>query len=811
MRRTLFLILFISFSLPILLYGQAGESDERIIIGDSTLSELPALATISGFVTDRETNPVDGASILVEEKQIGTTSDPKGRYILTIAPGNYTIRFSYLGRESVVKQVSLYSDGTLNVQMQETALDMEEIVVEGKQYDDNVSGVVAGVENVTITEMEEIPVLLGEVDVVNTLKLLPGVSTVGEGASGFNVRGGRTDQNLVLMNGAHLFNSSHVIGLFSVFNPDIIDSFTLFKGHIPARYGGKLSSVLDVKLRQGNFDAFKLHGGVGIAASRLTLEGPIGKNTSYLAAGRATYSDWVLGLAKEPDISNSDASFYDTNLMLTHRFMDENTLSLSYYRSYDNFQFSDQFGYSWGSRIYNLGWTALIGDNLVSSLSAVYGTYESSYYDPSGVDAFKLENGIDYLNLKENIFYELSPAHSINGGLEYNFYDGLPETNRPYNEQSAITSERISKEQGREMAAYLSDDITLGDLQISVGLRYSLYQNIGPGRVFIYQESLPRSTETITDTTSYSKGEVIKTYSGFEPRISARLNLGSASSLKLSYNINRQYNHSISNSTSPTPSDIRQVSNRYIPAQAAYSYSAGYFQNFGNDAWETSAQVYYKSIEDLVEYRDFADLYLNDHLETELLSGKGKSYGLELNVEKKSGSWTGWLAYSFARTFVKVPVGEQGNINNGDWFPSSYDQPHSLTLVAKRRLGEESSFGLNITYKTGRPITAITSSYSDGSTSIPVFSERNEYRIPDYFRIDISFTVAENIWKNRTVDPNRRYQDSMTIAFYNILSRDNAFSVFYRRPNDETALFPKAYKLSVLGAIIPSVTYNFSF
>jgi hypothetical protein len=309
----------------------------------------------------------------------------------------------------------------------------------------------------------------------------------------------------------------------------------------------------------------------------------------------------------------------------------------------------------------------------------------------------------------------------------------------------------------------------------------------------------------------FSKGDVMQTYGGFEPRISTRLNLGSSNSIKLSYNINRQYNHSISNSTSPTPSDNRQVSNRYIPAQTAYSYSAGYFQNFSNDTWETSAQIYYKSIEDLVEYRDFADLFLNEHLETELLSGKGKSYGLELNIEKKSGGWTGWLAYSFARTFVKIPVGEEGNINNGDWFPSSYDQPHSLSLVAKRRLGKESSFGLNVTYKTGRPITAITSSFNDGSTSIPVFSERNEYRIPDYFRIDVSFTVAENIWKNRTVDPNRRYRDSMTIAFYNVLSRDNAFSVFYRRPDDETALFPKAFKLSVLGAIIPSLTYNFSY
>ncbi len=797
--------------LPLSVLGQDKKDPDRIAIGDTTLSELPDFATIKGSITDQDDNPVDGASILVEEKQIGTTSDAKGKYILTMAPGNYTIRFSFLGREPVVKKVALYSNGELNVQLRETSLDMEEIIVEGNQYDDNVGGVITGVENVTIREMEEIPVLLGEVDVVNTLKLLPGVSTVGEGASGFNVRGGRTDQNLVLMNGAHLFNSSHVIGLFSVFNPDIIESFTLFKGHIPARYGGKLSSVLDVNLRDGNFEAFKLQGGIGIAASRLTFEGPIGENTSYLAAGRATYSDWVLGLAKEPDISGSDASFYDTNLQLTHRFNDLNTATVSYYRSYDNFQFSDQFGYSWGSRLFNFNWTSLTGNNFASSLSAVYGTYSSSYFDPSGVESFNLENGIDYLNLKENILYEISPNQSLNAGLEWNFYDGLPETVEPYNGQSSISADEIAKEQGREMAAYISDDITLGELQVSLGLRYSLYQNLGPGQVFIYEPGQPRSTDTIIDTTRFSKGDVIKTYSGFEPRISARLNLGSSSSLKFSYNINRQYNHSISNSTSPTPSDIRQVSNRYIPAQTAYSYSAGYFKNFGDDTWETSAQIYYKDIDDLVEYRNFAELYLNEHMETELLSGTGKSYGLELNLEKTKGSWTGWLAYSFARTFIRIPTGDQGNINDGDWFPSSYDQPHSLTLVAKRRLGEKSAFAVNLTYKTGRPITAITSSYNTGSTSIPVFSDRNEYRIPNYFRVDVSFTVAENIWKNRTVDPNRRYKDSMTIAFYNIFSRDNAFSVFYRRPEDAASLIPKAYKLSVLGAFIPSVTYNFSF
>ena len=498
------LLLFLIFLLPLSVFGQQ-EGSDRLIIGDSTLTELPDFASIRGTITDQANDPIEGASILVEESQTGTTSDANGGYRLRLAPGDYTLRFSFLGREPVIKYVMLYSSGELDITLRETALDMDEIIIEGTQNDDNISGVITGVENVTIGEMEEIPVLLGEVDVVNTLKLLPGVSTVGEGASGFNVRGGRTDQNLVLMNGAHLFNSSHVIGLFSVFNPDIIESFTLYKGHIPARYGGKLSSVLDVKIREGNFDSFKLQGGLGLAASRLTLEGPIGENTSYLAAGRATYSDWMLGLAKEPDISSSDASFYDANLQLTHRFNDMNTVSLSYYRSYDNFQYSDRFGYSWGSRLFNFNWTSVIGNNFASEFSSVYGRYNSSYYDPSGVDSFNLENGINYLNLKENILYEISPIQSLNAGLEWNFYDGLAESIEPYNEQSAIDFNEISKEQGREMAAYVSDDITFGELQVSVGLRYSLYQNLGPGRVFQYEPDQPRRTDTIIDTTQFTK------------------------------------------------------------------------------------------------------------------------------------------------------------------------------------------------------------------------------------------------------------------------------------------------------------------
>ncbi|HKK43969.1 MAG TPA: TonB-dependent receptor [Balneolaceae bacterium] len=810
LRLSLLFLLCFLYSTHAIAQGQNQKATE-IVIGDST--QKVSTATIAGNVTaSPENTPLPGVNIYVEKVRKGAVTSKNGHYTISLAPGEYDIRFQYLGYKTIYKKVRLYSDGNLDISMKKQALDMDEVIVRGTTYKSNVLNVVPGIESMSITDIKKIPAVLGEANVVNSLLTLPGVTNVGEGSSGFNVRGGRADQNLVLLNGTELFNSAHVLGLYSSFNPDVTQRFTLYKGHIPARYGGRLSSVLDVTMRDGNMDKYSLSGGVGIVAGRLLLEGPIIKDkTSFLLSGRSSYSDWILNLAKNQKVNDSSARFYDMNASITHRLNSNNKITIYGYGSKDRMRYASDFGYAWSNHILNADWSSSLSDKTNSKLTLSYGNYSSNYFDPSGFDGFNLYEGVKYWNAKENIFFEASENHLLNAGLQWVRYDGKSERMRPYSSGSVVESENIPKDNGQEFSAYASDDIQINKrLLLSLGVRYTYYQQLGPATVYSYRDGEPRTVTSITDTTLHQSGDVIKSYGGIEPRISMRYSLSDNSSIKLSYNRTRQYIHQISNSSSPTPADIWQVSNTFLPPEQGDQYSAGLFKNWNNDSWETSIELFYKDIDHLVEYKNFAELFLNNHLETELLDADGKSYGLEFSLKKTTGKWRGWLSYSYTRTFARAKNGtSQETLNNGKWFPSNYDRPNDITLIAERQLGQKSSFSFNFTYSTGRPITAIESSYEDGSTSIPIFSDRNKYRIPDYIRLDISFTIAENIWKNRTVNPNRPLTDSLTISFYNVLARKNAFSVFYKRSGNRT--FPRAHKLSVLGTVIPSVTYNFKF
>jgi len=787
--------------------------DDVVVIGSPTDIRTDRSPELTGVITEAHSGEsIAGATIYVEALETGTSSDSSGRYRLRLPVGRHEVRYRFVGFETVEKSILIYSDGNLDIELSSKRYDLGEVVVEARGNEDNVLGSVTGIETMTISEISELPSVLGEADVVNSLKLLPGVTTVGEGAIGYNVRGGRTGQNLVLLEGAPLFNPSHVLGFFSVFNPDVVKEFSLYKGHVPARYGGRLSSVLDVRMKREEIDEFKLRAGVGIAAGRLSAEIPFNdNNSSLLLAGRGSYSGWILSMIGDTDIQQSSASFYDGNAIVSHSINPENRISFSFYGSRDRLQYSDRFGYSWKNRLYNLSWKSMIAGGLVSEFSAVYGAYSATHFEPSGIGAFTLKNGIRYYKLKEHLVYTLNERHTLNAGIEWNSRFGKPEQLLPYDDEANVEFEEIDKEQSYELSFYAEDMIDITEkLQLTAGLRYTLYRQTGPARIFQYRAGAPRRIENITDTTAYSRGKTIAAYDGLEPRLSARYRLDETSSIKASYNRTAQYIHQITNNTSPTPSAIWQTSTPHIKPMQADQFSLGYFRNFNNNIWETSLEIYYKKIDDLVEYIDFADLHLNEHLETELLAGTANAYGAELSIRKNAGRWTGWLSYAYNRTYVKV-AGDfsAATLNEGDRFPASFDRPHNLTLIAKRRLGEKSSFSMNFTYNTGRPITAIESSYEHDGVSIPVFSGRNAYRIPDYIRLDISFTIAENIWKNRTVDPNRPITDSMTITFYNLLSRENAFTVYYDRTGNIT--YPRAQKLSILGAVIPSATYNISF
>jgi len=778
---------------------------------------------LSGRVTDARTgNPLQGATIYIVELRRGIPTDSDGFFTLTLPTGDYTLRIQFLGMETRVEEVSLIGNTWLDLELTERDTDLGEIVVEGMGFGDNIRGAVTGVEVVSISDLTQLPQFMGEIDIVQSLTALPGVQTIGEGASGFNVRGGREDQNLVLMDGAPIFNSSHVLGLFSVFNPDVTAGYALYKGHMPERFGGRLSSVLDVSMRSGSMDELKVSGGVGLYSARLMVEGPIiNESTSFLLSGRGAASGIIFAIAGRnrdmmrislpADVYGSSARYYDTNANITHRLNNNNTLSLSYYGSSDFFRLDRDFGYSWGNQVGSFKWSSSISDNLFSEFSAAKNQYKSSFFTPDGPDAFLLDTGIGYERLGEHVFYTGLKNMTLTAGGEWTRYRSDAENLSAYHNDSVIAPERVEKDSGQEFAIYIGNEIELGSAFLfSLGLRYSHYDQLGPGIVFDYAENQPRSVSTVTGSTDYSSGDKIISYNGFEPRLSSRISLSENSSIKLSYNRTRQYIHQISNSTSPTPADIWQVSTQHLPPQRSHNYSFGYFRNFGNGEWETSIDLYYRDVDDLVEYIDFADLFLNNQIETDLISAQGQAYGSEFNVRKKSGRWTGWLSYTLGRTFVKAESDfPERSINRGDWFPSNYDQPHNFNLTAVRSLGENSAFSFNFIWRSGRPITAISSNYLDSGTTVPVFSDRNRERIPDYIRLDVSFTIADNIWKYRVPDPNRRISDSANITFYNILGRRNAFSMFYKRAPG--ASIPSPNRLSVLGAVIPSFTYNFNF
>ena len=590
------------------------ESDTLNTIGNSDNPSSDPFAVLTGKITAEETGtPLQGATFFVEELQRGTATDSTGTYEIQLPKGQFTIHVQFLGRITQEFSIVVYSDGELNIQMQESELGLDEIIVEGAGQNDPLRGAVTGIEVVSIRDLSEVPVLMGEIDVINSLTSMAGVQTVGEGASGFNVRGGSEDQNLVLMNGAPIFNPSHILGLFSVFSPDATEEFSLYKGHMPEQFGGRLSSVLDVSMKRGSTEEFSFHGGVGLYTARATIEGPIVKGkTSYLLSTRGAASGVVFALAGknrelarfpiDVDIYESSANFFDGYLDISHNFNENNLLSLSFYGNRDYFRYSNQFGYSWSNQLADLNWSSAFSDNLYSDFTADINRYDSEFFTPSGPQAFLLQNGIGYTKLKENLLYTGIENVSLRGGAEWTRYSSDDETIEAYNDDSTRQPNSIEKDQGQELSFYLGSEIDVtSSILLSLGVRHTTYQQLGPAVENKYEPGVPRSSESIIGSEEYSSGEKIIQYSGFEPRLSSRFSINEKSSVKLSYNRTQQYIHQLSNTMSPTPADIWQVSTTHIPPQKAHNYSIGYYRNFENPELETSIELYYRDI-DAVSY-----------------------------------------------------------------------------------------------------------------------------------------------------------------------------------------------------------------
>lgn len=773
-------------------------------IGIKMKGKLQGTAKLAGYVRDITTGePVQGAVVFVEKLKISVTSDQFGYYSITLPKGRHQINIQSLGKRDTWRQVMLYADGNLNIDMRDHILSLKAVVISAKKAA-NINSLQMGLEKVDIRTIKQIPVAFGEADILKVVQTLPGVKTVGEASAGFNVRGGSADQNLILFNDATIYNPSHFFGFFSAFNPDVVSNVELYKSSIPAKYGGRLSSVLDVASREGNKKKIAGSAGIGLLTSRINVEGPLQKDrTSFIVGARTTYANWLLQhLPKE--YKHSKASFYDVNLLISHKMNDKNDVYLTGYLSSDRFNLNSDTVYGYGNKNISLKWKHVFSNKLQSLATAGYDRYGYAIYsEQNPVNAYTMKFDINQANLKLHFNYFVNSSHTVDFGLNSIYYTLHPGSFEPRNEKSLVVPDIISTEHALESAVYVSEKYNItSDLSVQAGLRFSIYNYIGPNTVYRYAPGLPKTTGNITDTVSYAKGKFINSYMGPEYRLSLRYALTDQFSIKAGYNSLRQYIHMLSNTAAIAPTDIWKLSDPNIRPQYGDQFSVGLYKNFRSNTVETSVEVYFKRIEDYLDYKSGATLVLNEHIETDVFNTAGKAYGVELMIKKLTGKLNGWLSYTWSRTLLKMDdpiVGEI--INNGAFYPANYDKPHDLTFIGNYRFSHRYSFSLNATYSTGRPITIPIGKYYYEGSIRALYSDRNAYRIPDYFRTDISL----NIEGNHKV--KQKTHNSWTFGVYNLLGRKNPYSVYFVSENGVI----NGYKLSIFGAAIIYANFNIRF
>ncbi len=778
----------------------SADDAEQYIIGSRDLQRGNDTAIIRVRLQEVETfNPIADAVVLIKNTGAVEVSDISGEFSFSLKPGLYTLEITALSHETKLVELDLRSSDLLELNLTKKAYLIEEVVISGKGAAHNVKQTITGLELLNKKEIRKLPAFMGEADVIKSLLSFTGVSSIGEGASGFNVRGGSIDQNLILQDGALVFNPSHILGFFSIFNPDVVSNSALYKGHIPANFGGRISSVLDVNMREGNMEFTTVSGSIGAIASKLTVDLPLAQNkTSLLISGRSSYSKYLIGDIRDLDVARSLANFYDVQGKLTHKFSDNTKLVGSYYQSKDRFRFSDEFGYGWTNQIANLRLGHILSDDLSFSADLSYGKINNQQFTLDNPLAFTLDSGIGYLNFKSQVLNKRG-AHLIKAGIEAISYKTSPEQLGP-NEDSQIKQLSVAKEDGRELAVYVNDQFEINQqLSLDAGLRYSVFQQVGPATVNTYADDLNPTLDQ-SKSSQQIDGGVIKTYQGLEPRISIRYAFIKQASIKLSYNRINQYIHLVSNTATPTPVDIWQVSNTHIKPLVANNYSFGVFGTF-DDQYDVAADVYYKDLENTLDYKDFSAILLNPHLETAVVRGVGRAYGAEISIEKINSAITGKISYNYSRTERRTPPGIT-SVNRGNWFPSNFDQPHTVKANFNWQISKRATFSMNFLYNTGRPITGVSSNYLLQNVIVTNFSDRNDFRLPDYHRLDMSYTFNLNRRKSA------RFKSDINLALYNVYGRKNAFSIFYRQLE---RVQTNAYKLSVVGATIPSISYNFSW
>lgn len=764
--------------------------------------------SLSGKITDAKSGEeLIGVSMLVTNTQTGVSSNLYGFYSLTLPKGNYTIKLSYIGYQPKSFKIALTQDQRLDFTLESEDIQLKEVVVTALKKDDdiNISGLQTGTFSLTKNIAKQIPSFLGEADPIKALQLLPGVQSGNEGSSGLFVRGGGADQNLILIDEAPVLNPSHFFNFFSIFNTDILKEIEFSKGAMPARFGNRLSSVLDVRLREGNFNDFNVSGSVGSLSTKLTVEGPLQKGkSSFIVSGRRTYADLLVNSIPNNSLIANDLYFYDVNMKFDTRISDKNTLSVSGYLGEDRFGFRDIYNERWGNQTLSVRWNSILSKKLFLN-TTFYGSY---FRTRSGVSlqkefAYSSRYNVRQFGLKQNLTWFINPRQQLEMGFDTNNQRFFFGEILPLDESSIITPRTIQPSYTRELAFYASYQQEIAKkLAIILGLRYSQYDNTGPGVVYEYDTedviSPATSVNNIIDTVQYGRRERFNTYLGLEPRVSLRYLLATNSSIKLAYHRNLQYVNLLSNTNVPSPVDMWAPVNAYIEPQIGDHFSIGYFRNFKDNIYEFSVEAYYKFMDNQIDFKPLANLLLNDHLETEILSGSTVAYGAEFFFRKRKGRFKGWISYTLSKAESDIP-----GINNNQPYPTSYDRRHNISMVSSYKVNKYLELSANWVYASGLAYSFPVGKYQKDQFIVPYYTSRNGFRLPPVHRLDVSATFY------RKMSADKKNESSFNFSIYNLYNRRNTYAYIFRQSREDRTK-TEAVKL-YLFTIIPSFTYNFKF
>jgi len=788
------------------------EEGQVLVIGDPINLGRYKTGTLTGTVLDGKTgDPLPGAVVYEPKIKQGVSSNARGKFELVLPTGEHTLQITYMGFEAYERKINLIESGEAEFDLFEESHSIEEVTIVADEY--NASRTQTSLVQMTSKELKSLPLLMGERDVIKSITMMPGITSVGELSSGFNVRGGNSDQNLILLDGSPVFNTSHLFGFLSMVNPDLVEDMRVYKGGLPSKYGERVSSVMEVDMKNGNTDLLKFYGGIGTINSRLALDGPLTKDKklTVAAGGRMSYTDWVLKQIPDPDVSQSTTKFYDVSGKLMYKFNNHNWIRLMGYVSSDRFSTSADAINDYGNILLNLESRNRYSEKLFGEVDLSYSSYQfqlTDFTDGKDYEAYYLDNSIEYNSFKYNLIWHPHPQHSVNSGFNVIRYVNNPGEISPYADTTVIEPRKLETEEAYEGAAFLSDEINISpQFTLNVGLRYSYYNLRGPATVYLYDESVSKSPSTVIGTQEFGENETVQSYGGIEPRLSMNYETEKGYSLKLSYQRTRQYIQQISNNAVASPAEIWKTSDTYLEPLINDQLTVGISNENNAQKYLMTAEVYYKNLQNLIEYKNGAQVIMNEHLETDLIPSNGYSYGLELSLNKREGRLTGWMNYTFSRTMRKTNSEfDDDQINNGSYYPSIYDKPHDLSVVATYNISRRWRVSGNFVYISGRPVTLPELAYRYAGETLVYYSDRNKYRMPPYHRLDLSLTFDENLRRKRM------WKGSWTLSIYNVYGRNNPYSVYYRKSIAESGSKSYSlYKLSVIAVPIPSITYNFTF